>query len=363
MSTVRKSLTRLVAGVVVGSGAVAARLQQRRRRRDHRVYILEYHGVGEGAAEAEGIVSAARFRRHLRYLKRHFRFASLQEAVAGLAAPSALGEDLVVVTFDDGYASNYDCAWPVLREEKVRAAIFVTSGFLDGRGLWFDLARHCLKAAVEDGTRLSADLEREFRAVFGRWPLRQPVDAAVERLKRLPPAARDALLRQLEHAYPRLSPGARPLRWHQVREMLAGGIEIGCHTVSHPILSTLPAAQQADEITRSRDRVAEETGLTPTLFAYPNGAIGDFGTATIGIVREAGFTAACTTIRGSNRPGCDPLTLRRIGVGAEPCFVVAARLAGIFDESVRLRFARGTGTGGAVRARVERLSPTQEQRS
>ena len=58
------------------------------------------------------------------------------------------------------------------------------------------------------------------------------------------------------------------------------------------------------------------------------------------IVRDAGFLAACTTRRVVNRVGCDPFRLGRIGVGSEPCMVLAARLAGLFDEHVRAVLSR-----------------------
>jgi hypothetical protein len=63
----------------------------------------------------------------------------------------------------------------------------------------------------------------------------------------------------------------------------------------------------------------------------------DFTDDTVGIVREAGFRAACTTVRGSNAGGCDLLRLARIGVGNEPTLVLAARLAGLLDHRIRQR--------------------------
>ena len=160
----RRSAVRLAGGLVTASGTAALLRRQRRQRDDFRVFILEYHEVTDGSNETEGVISARRFRQHLRYLKRHFRLASLHDAVSLLAESRALREDLVVVTFDDGYASNYECAWRVLREEQIPAAVFVTTGFLDGHDLWFDLARRGFETARYNGTRLPADLERELRA-------------------------------------------------------------------------------------------------------------------------------------------------------------------------------------------------------
>jgi peptidoglycan/xylan/chitin deacetylase (PgdA/CDA1 family) len=135
--------------------------------------------------------------------------------------------------------------------------------------------------------------------------------------------------------------------------MAAAGIEIGCHTVSHPILSTLGAAQQRTEVTRARDRIVAEIDRPVRLFAYPNGSSRDFTPDTVAILKEAGFDAACSMIRGANAPGCDRYELKRIGVGADPRHVLEARFCGLFDDGVRRRLgseASPSRTGIAVPA-------------
>jgi peptidoglycan/xylan/chitin deacetylase (PgdA/CDA1 family) len=343
MSTRRAAAWTAAAAFAVAGGAAWAR-RRRARRGDHRVFILEYHDVCAGH-EREGAVSAARFRRHLRFLGRRFRLASLGDAAARLAA-GRLDEDLAVVTLDDGYAGNYEHAWPALRAEGVPATVFVATGFVDGAELWFDVAERALDAAVRGG-RAGAVADTELREAIARWSRPGRRGQVWGWLKGLPRARRDAVLAELRRTCPPERPPTRPLTWSQVRELAAGGVEIGCHTVSHPILSTLSPAEQEGEILGARDRIAAETGAPPVLFAYPNGALGDFTADTVRLVREAGFVAACTTVRASNRPGCDRLRLGRIGVGAEPSLVLAARLTGLFDDTVRARFGLEVAHGAA----------------
>ena len=73
----------------------------------------------------------------------------------------------------------------------------------------------------------------------------------------------------------------------------------------------------------------------PTAFAVPNGAPRDFDATTLDLLREMGFKACCTTVRGSKRSGCDLLSLRRIGVGRDSTRVLSARLSGLFDDEAR----------------------------
>lgn len=329
MTRLRRSARDVAASFAAASGLNAWSNRRRHQRGDHRIFILEYHDVS-AAHEREGVISSRRFRQHLRYLKRYYRLMPLADAVRLLARRAPLSEDYVVITFDDGHAGNYEHAWPVLREEQVSATIFVATGFLDGAELWFDRARRALDAIARRGVELPP--------VVATWPARR--DAFMDQLKQLPPPRRDAIVQALADAGAPLDPPARPLRWEQVREMQAAGMTIGCHTVSHPILSTLPIEGQQAEIRRARERIADATGVVPDQFAYPNGAAADFTAATVELVRRAGFTAACTTARGSNGTECDLFTLRRIGVGAEPPLVLAARLAGLFDDAMRAWWPR-----------------------
>lgn len=361
MKLARRALLLGASLAAAASGVEPALRRRRRRRGEPRVFVLAYHDVSapEAAAagldtatlypdpaEPEGVIAAARLQQQLRHLERHYRFASLSQAASLLARPGALREDLVVVTFDDGYAGNFEAAWPALREAGVPATIFLTTGFIDGDGLWFDFARRALAAALAAGRRLPARPRRALEAALGRWPgrARRP-EWAVERLKRLRPAARRQLLDELAAADLPLGPPARPLSWDQVRTLAAMGWEIGSHTVTHPILSQLTAAQQFEEIEGARDRIRQEIGEAPPAFAYPNGGAGDFDETTCEVLRAGGSTVACTTLRGGNRPGCDLLRLRRVGVGRDPGFVLAARLS-VFDQALLgvLRPLRGEMT-------------------
>ncbi len=160
-------------------------------------------------------------------------------------------------------------------------------------------------------------------------------ESLVQRLKYLDPKDRSQLLDALAGSSLPLEPAAKPLSWSQVREMHQGGVEFGGHTVTHPILALESREKQQEEIQRSRDRIQEETGILPTTFAYPNGSRRDYTNETVDVLKQIGFHGACTTVRGSNRPGCDPYRLRRIGIGSDPTWVLEARLSGLFDDSAR----------------------------
>jgi peptidoglycan/xylan/chitin deacetylase (PgdA/CDA1 family) len=329
-----------IAAATVGSklGVTGLLHRRRRKQRDYRVFILEYHAV-EAEREEEGAVSAARFRSHLEFLAARWRCLTVAQAATRLRG--GLDEDLMVITFDDGYANNARIAFPALAERKVPATIYLATGFLDGRELWFDVARRGLGEAARDPAR-AAGLELFAKValgeVLGAWPTRLTLEEAMLRLKQAPPADRLAAIRALQPLAAAL-PAKEPMSWQEARQLLGAGIELGAHTVDHPILSRLDEDQQEIEIAGSLDRIEAELGERPRTFAMPNGGERDYDAATLRILRRLGLLAACTTRRGSNEKGSDLLQLRRIGVGSDSLAMLDARLAGFFDEGVRRIFS------------------------
>lgn len=319
------------------SGLTGSVHRRRLRRQDHRLFILEYHDISTNGEEFEGTISQDRFRRHVKWLKQRFVISTLAEATVALGSEARLEHDVLTVTFDDGYEGNHTGAWPVLESEGVPATVFLTTGFLDGEELWFDRAKRYLSAAQDSPESLSEKVRATLVQLYGRWPQARDPESLVQMLKYLTPEKRLAFVEELASLSLDPAPAARPLSWEQVRSMQQGGIEFGGHTVTHPILSLLSRKSQEREILLSQKRIREKTGVSPKTFAYPNGSTKDFTDETVEIARRAGYQAACTTRKGSNRAGCDPMTLLRLGIGSDPTWVLEARVAGLFDESVRRR--------------------------
>ncbi len=96
-----------------------------------------------------------------------------------------------------------------------------------------------------------------------------------------------------------------------LRRLAAGGVEIGGHSRTHPVLPRLSDADLADEIRGCRDDLIG-MGLGPArLFAYPFGA---FDERVRAAVAAAGFAAAFTTKPRLIRGGTAGYTLGRIEI-------------------------------------------------
>jgi peptidoglycan/xylan/chitin deacetylase (PgdA/CDA1 family) len=110
-------------------------------------------------------------------------------------------------------------------------------------------------------------------------------------------------------------------------------VSFGAHTCSHAILSRLNLDGARDEVVRSVERVAQETGQMPIGFAYPNGLPGDYPDPVVDAVGETGIALGFTLSPGPARRReyyGDPLRIPRVYVHhADDLVSFGAKLAGI----------------------------------
>jgi peptidoglycan/xylan/chitin deacetylase (PgdA/CDA1 family) len=104
------------------------------------------------------------------------------------------------------------------------------------------------------------------------------------------------------------------LTWEQVSESAASGIECGAHSHHHMQLDTLPYCQARAEVYDSKQLLEEYSGKTVQSFAYPHGY---HSKAIKQIVREAGFTSACTVKFCMSTRESDVFALPRLFMSAD----------------------------------------------
>ena len=251
----------IVQDAALHSGASAWRARSQRARR-----ILTLHGIGAQDMPLE------RFTILMRWLRRHTRVVPLGDMLASLRADTPAGPDLeVALTFDDGLASQFLLAYPVLRELGLSATVFVCPQLVDeGRWLWTHEARARWQ-------RLSPGARRELASEFAMPS--QETHAVVGWLKSLPSQTREHICTRLREATPDFRPKASEsvaydlMSWEQIGQMDPACVTIGSHSLSHPILTTLDDQELERELRDSRSLL--ETRLDrpiPTL-CYPNGAV------------------------------------------------------------------------------------------
>ncbi len=205
----------------------------------------------------------------------------------------------VAITFDDGYADNFENARPMLEKFDRRAIVFVTSGVVGSPyEMWWDeLERRHLNNSHSHWD----------------WDDHDPDEDAA--------AYREGFLRYHREAFPIFAEppiariDRRMMTAEEVASLAKGGlISIGAHTVTHPVLSRLELCRQREEITRSKWELEEITGRAVTLFAYPNGGKTDYTDETVQLVRDAGFAAAYAAWDAPLSAAVDPYQMPRVMV-------------------------------------------------
>lgn len=204
--------------------------------------VLTYHKVGDypaGSRLKPLWVTERQFRSQMERLKAlgytSLTFSQLRDIDDG---KSPMPEKPVLVTFDDGYANNYELAYPILRSLGMKGNIFLVHDTLEGKNAWHN---------------------------------------------------------------PATEPQIAMLTWSQAREMQDSGVvELGSHTLSHRNLTQIPLSEARRELVESKAKLEQKLGREMVGFAYPYGA-GAFHPDVRRAAREAGYRYDFAFRRGMTR--------------------------------------------------------------
>lgn len=271
---------------------VARRLfRQTRARLRGGVPVLGYHRVGDGPDPFGLTVSPSHFEAHLEVLARRARPMRLADAVDA-ALDGRAPSRVVALTFDDGYADMLETVVPLLEKAGVPATVFVTTGW-PGRQFWWD----------------------ELVTIAGGDATPATLRSRATGLQALPPSERERVMQDLRaQAGGRAGSGRAPrsLTTGELRQVaMSRYVEIGAHTVSHPVLPRLGPVEQRREVQQSRADLETMTGAPVRSFSYPHGT---HSPETRAIVAEAGFSRACCSEEDVVTRRSQPLALPRLWV-------------------------------------------------
>lgn len=294
----------------------------------HRLRVLAYHRVlpreaERGFAYDIELVSAWQdeFDWQVRYLARHHQVITCHDLAAMIDAGQPIPRNAVMITFDDGYRDNHDIALPILRSHGVSAVIFVATGYMGSRETyWYDRLVHQMLGV----THAELPMPGGATALMvggGEAQRRRAAHAALKHLKGLADAERRDTLERW-----RVAMGAAehdefqgidgPMDWTEVRALSEAGIEIGSHSVSHPILARIDDdAELERELVESKAQIEAHTGRPVVSLAYPVGGPGAYSERVVGAARRAGYRFGFTYESGVIDPQrMDLFRLRRLAV-------------------------------------------------
>jgi peptidoglycan/xylan/chitin deacetylase (PgdA/CDA1 family) len=292
--------------------------------------ILLYHRIAELDRDPYGFsVHPERFADHCAILRRRYDVVPLGEIG---------GARKVAITFDDGYVDNSREACRILLDAGLPATFFITAGHVGERTeMWWDRLEHLLLGSNPAGDHVEMTIDgRPFYGDIRSAKARARTHAALYwRLRRLRPAVINSILQQLESELGVERVDRDTHRWVDVEELRAlsraRGMVIGAHTLTHPLLPVLSADEQREEIQGTRDCLERLLAKPVDLFSYPYGGDDAFDEVTTRVVREAGYTLACSATGGLARPEHLPFKVPRNVVGDWDAATFEERLASWFS--------------------------------
>ncbi len=259
-----------------------------------KIVVLLYHKVQRRPMGlwGEPVLGVQEFERQMAFLASRYAPVSLDRAVRALRGEATLPPRAVAVTFDDGYRNNLVLAAPVLARHRIPATLFAVSGLVGtDRWMWpYELEEMFL---LNPASRIAAVagepvIERICAAGLSQ---REAMFAAVDYLKQVGDAAMQRVMARLRAAMPvEVDDENRYLSWDEVRELAAYGIDVGAHTVTHPVLPLEPATSVERELVHCAEVLEREVGRRPAHFAYPYGSTCPAVTALTARNYEAAFT-------------------------------------------------------------------------
>jgi peptidoglycan/xylan/chitin deacetylase (PgdA/CDA1 family) len=282
-----------------------------------RLLVLCYHSVISDDAPNDPqtiiAVTTRQLEAQLQILQRRWKPITLAELDAAVQGTAVLPDHAVLVTFDDGFRNNLTLVAPLLHKYGISATVFLTSGLIGTDAmLW-------TQEVVERQRHLRSDALRP---------------RSTAELKRLPNAERLAWLDELR-AHSELvvdSDWQRELyalmNWDEVRQLRSFGVDVGAHTVSHPILSSLAPDAVRQELSVCKAAIEHETGLPCFALAYPNGGEADFTEAIMDECLALGFRLGFNLFGRRNPPLAEmnSLSIHRVCVTRDVSLIEFERM-------------------------------------
>ncbi len=290
--------------------------------------ILMYHRVlpetdARTALEEPGMtVTPETFRMNLKQLVKYFEFVSLADWLEKKNSGLPLPEKACAITFDDGWADNYEFAFPILHEANIPATIFSVSSMIGTQKMFWPerLARILTTIAINHPASWQAPCLEWLRSARTDFtytnvaPSRDQISQIIAHAKQYTDQENHLRLDLIEdtlnlHIHPQQ---ASLLSWAQLNAIIDSGlIDAGSHTCNHTRLSSnTPNHICESEILHSKQQIETHTKQPVKIFCFPNG---DHSSFALALVRQT-YIGAVTTQHGWNTASSDSCLLRRIGI-------------------------------------------------
>lgn len=248
--------------------------------------VLLYHAVEDHVSDYTdrlGVsVSSAMFEANLRYIRDHYNVVAPDDLLG-----NRLPENPLLITFDDGYKSVYDNAFPLLRKYRMPATVYLITCAVNNRLVWVNE----LNWALLNYPQESLAVCHQFPDLLG---MDSPPQIIHEVKNRFVPANIKELCRRIRQVVPIDTEHGLYASRDALQEMRNASITLGFHTRDHFNLANCDIA----ELQRQLDPEGLEDLINPSTFAYP---FGTFDSTAIDALRNCSYQTVMTVGNNNKR--------------------------------------------------------------
>jgi peptidoglycan/xylan/chitin deacetylase (PgdA/CDA1 family) len=280
-----------------------------------RALILTYHRFCSAGNNYDGKTTAQAFSEQLEYLKRNYRIVRLSDLVESLSQNNSLPRSLAAITIDDGYRDAYEIAFPLLRKYGVPATVYLVAEFVENRTwLWTDKMRFIANHARAQELNTTIEGKLFSFALAGKRSRHSAAEHVNLVLKEADDEVKSEMINNLARLLGVALPNTPPEEYAAISprhalELDRNGVEIGSHTLTHPILTKISDERLHREIRDSRARLESLLKHPVNHFCYPNG---DYDHRVLRETMNSGYQSAVTTMSGFCNSGDNLFELRRV---------------------------------------------------
>lgn len=296
---------------------------QKRVVRKKEFFIISYHRIinkGKEFKFYEDIINTDLddFNKQIEYLVNNFHIISFNELYDVIWENKNLEENLLIITFDDGYKDFYNNVIPILNKHDVKATLFLTSHFASNITLgWWEKIAYMIKTTEKEYIDLP-NINMRFNTESNS--LDHNVIKIVDKIKYYDGDKKKYVIDEVEkqsEVYVDESELSKTLylNWGELKKLKKYKVEFGSHSLTHSILTKLNDEQLKSELIDSKKIIEEKLDVNVNTFCYPNGRSRDYNDDIIRMLKESGYLSSVTLQFGSNpliKNNFDIYSLKRI---------------------------------------------------
>lgn len=319
--------TRILADYLRRLGVFSSIIQLRHLVHPSVLTVLNYHAIGrvdESYLFDPDVVDATEenLEIQLEYIAKHFNIIDIDTLIEALHGRGSLPSRPLLISFDDGYRSNFDIALPALLRHDLKAVFFIATEYVEKRRIyWWDRINYLIKSSQQ------TELHLRYPSQI-RLQLQQPqqaIETLLDVVKKHVGLDLDRFLDELTETtkvewnreLEKTLCEQLIMNWDQIRALCDAGMDVQSHTRRHRVLQTIDPHTLRNELEGSRHDLEAVLERTVRAIAYPVGwpvaNEPDLRRTLIEAGYEAGFT--CASGLNQNWRKMDRFDIKRLSVG------------------------------------------------